>query len=66
LNAANEIAVHGFLQNRIGFLDIPRIVGLTLERIPSGPLGALGDVFEIDRLARQVAAEIAERRSVSA
>ena len=32
LNAANEIAVQAFLDRRIGFLDIPRVVGETLER----------------------------------
>jgi 1-deoxy-D-xylulose-5-phosphate reductoisomerase len=66
LNAANEVAVLGFLQTRIGFLEIPRVVGLTLERIPNHPLGTLGDVFETDRLARQAASEIAERHAVRA
>ena len=30
LNAANEIAVQAFLDRRIGFLDISRVVGETL------------------------------------
>jgi 1-deoxy-D-xylulose-5-phosphate reductoisomerase len=66
LNAANEVAVHGFLQERIGFLDIPRVVGMTMERVPSGPLGALADVFAIDREARRVATEFAELCSARA
>ena len=32
LNAANEIAVQAFLDRRIGFLDIPRVVAQALER----------------------------------
>ncbi len=66
LNAANEVAVHGFLQERISFLDIPRVVGMTMERVPSGPLGSLGEVFAIDREARRVASEYAERCSARA
>src|SRR5262249_17317238 len=33
LNAANEVAVRGFLDRRVGFLDIARIVAETLDRI---------------------------------
>ncbi len=66
LNAANEVAVHGFLQERIGFLDIPRVVGMTMDRVPSGPLGTLADVFAIDREARRVASELAELCSARA
>ena len=32
LNAANEIAVASFLENQIGFMDIPAIVEKTIER----------------------------------
>ena len=32
LNAANEIAVQAFLDRRIGFLDIPRVVAAALDR----------------------------------
>src|SRR3972149_5772210 len=37
LNAANEIAVAKFLDRRIRFTEIPRIVELTLEHVTSGP-----------------------------
>jgi 1-deoxy-D-xylulose-5-phosphate reductoisomerase len=60
------VAVHAFLQERIGFLDIPRIVGMTLDRIPVAALGTLADVYVIDREAREVATEFAERHSVHA
>jgi len=66
LNAANEVAVHGFLQERIGFLDIPRVVGMTLDRIPVGPLATLSDVYEVDRKARETASQLAEGASATA
>jgi len=31
LNAANEIAVEGFLDGRVGFMDIPRIIRMTMD-----------------------------------
>jgi len=58
LNAANEIAVHGFLAGKIGFLDIVRIVERTLERVPSAPLTSLDDVAAADAEAREVAAAL--------
>jgi 1-deoxy-D-xylulose-5-phosphate reductoisomerase len=66
LNAANEVAVHGFLQERIGFLDIPRVVGMTLDRIPVGPLETLADVYEVDRKARETASQLAEGAAATA
>ena len=36
LNAANETAVHAFLEGEIGFLDIAATVERTLERMPGG------------------------------
>ncbi|HEY5607015.1 MAG TPA: 1-deoxy-D-xylulose-5-phosphate reductoisomerase [Alphaproteobacteria bacterium] len=58
LNAANEIAVHGFLARRIGFLDIARIVEDTLERCPARPFTNLDDVRRIDESARAMASEL--------
>jgi 1-deoxy-D-xylulose-5-phosphate reductoisomerase len=34
LNAANEIVVEAFLNDRIGFLEMPKIIEQTLEKIP--------------------------------
>jgi len=45
LNAANEMAVRGFLDGRIGFLDIVETVERTIETIPQGPLESLDDVY---------------------
>jgi len=58
LNAANEVAVGCFLNEKIGFLDIITIVEKTLERIGDKPLEALEDVFALDEQARRLADEI--------
>lgn len=52
LNAANEVAVEGFLQERIAFLDIPKIVQDVLERMGPCPLRGWDDLAEIDSEAR--------------
>ena len=52
LNAANEVAVAGFLGGRIGFLDIVRIVEGTLGAVADAPLTGFDEVHELDRLAR--------------
>ncbi len=55
LNAADEVAVAGFLAEKIGFLDIVNVVGQTLELVAARPLESLDDVGEVDAEARCVA-----------
>jgi 1-deoxy-D-xylulose-5-phosphate reductoisomerase len=57
LNAANEIAVEAFLDNRIGFLDIERINEATLNGIPTVNLTDLDVLSEVDQAARTFARE---------
>ncbi|MCI8414694.1 MAG: 1-deoxy-D-xylulose-5-phosphate reductoisomerase [Ruminiclostridium sp.] len=57
LNGANEAAVAGFLSQRIGFLDIPRVVQAALEQVEREPL-SLEAVHRADQRAR-TAAEMA-------
>jgi 1-deoxy-D-xylulose-5-phosphate reductoisomerase len=57
LNAANEVAVLAFLDRRIGFLDIAKIVGDTLEGIPRIEIDSLETVADVDREARVLARE---------
>ena len=57
LNAANEVAVHNFLQEKIGFLDIARIVEETLARAPGGNLTTLEQVYDADHSARSITEE---------
>ncbi len=56
LNAANEVAVSGFLDGKIGFLDINQVVEQTLETIDPIAISTLADVREVDREARDVSA----------
>ena len=58
LNAANEIAVEGFLSKKVGYLDIARIVEATLEHLDNKPISTLDDVAEVDSAARAYAASI--------
>lgn len=55
LNAANEVAVQAFLDRRIGFMEIPRIVEQTLNSIASVPADDLDLLLSVDHEARLVA-----------
>lgn len=55
-NAANEIAVAAFLENRIPFLAIPRVVGQTLQSLNPGEPSDLAAVLAVDAEARHIAA----------
>lgn len=57
LSAANEVAVQAFLDRRIGFLDIERIVEEVLGTLPHRPLRDLGAVRDTDAEARRAAAD---------
>jgi 1-deoxy-D-xylulose-5-phosphate reductoisomerase len=59
LNAANEVAVMAFLEGRIGFLDIGRIVEDVLARVEMLPVAGIEDVWAIDKDARRVAERLA-------
>ena len=55
LNAANEIAVEGFLQGQLSFINIARIVADTLEKHEVSELDSLEHVQQLDTKAREVA-----------
>jgi 1-deoxy-D-xylulose-5-phosphate reductoisomerase len=55
LNAANEVAVAAFLERRIGFLGIARVVAETLERVAAGAADDLAAVMAADRSGRRAA-----------
>lgn len=57
LNAANEVAVQAFLENRIGFLDICAVNADILAKIPAVALSSLEQLAAVDGAARAVAAE---------
>ena len=54
-NAANEVAVSAFLEGRISFLDIARLVEGALEKADGAPAGSLVELVEADRDARRLA-----------
>ena len=53
LNGANEAAVALFLEEKITFLDISRLVEATLERVPVVKSPSLDDIFQADCAARE-------------
>jgi 1-deoxy-D-xylulose-5-phosphate reductoisomerase len=63
LNAANEVAVHAFLNGQLSFLGIPAVIEETLERLGSKPIRAFETLYEADREARQVAGELLSSRA---
>ncbi len=53
VNSANEEAVKLFIQGKIGFLDIGRLVSSALENIPAVNVNNLDDILSVDLLARE-------------
>lgn len=53
LNGANEAAVALFLADKIGFLDIPRLVERALDQVSVVDNPTLEDIFEADHAARE-------------
>ncbi|MBM3548312.1 MAG: 1-deoxy-D-xylulose-5-phosphate reductoisomerase [Alphaproteobacteria bacterium] len=52
LNAANEVAVYGFLNGRLGFLDIARVVESTLGSVAAPAPASIDEVRAIDAEVR--------------
>src|SRR5271165_1379505 len=57
LNAANEVAVHAFLQGGLRFLEIAAVIDATLEQLPGEPVHRFESLYESDRRSRELAAE---------
>ena len=55
LNAANEEAVAAFLENKIRYLDIHKVISLVMDRIDVSTVKDIQDVYETDRFARECA-----------
>ena len=58
LNAANEVAVDAFLNQRIGFREIHRIINKTMQKHSNRCAKEVGDVLEVDRWAREKTASL--------
>lgn len=55
LNAANEVAVQAFLEERAGFQDIPRVIRATMDNHKNGSAKTIEEVLSADRWAREEA-----------
>jgi len=67
LNAANEVAVAAFLDGRIGFLDIPAVIGSTLESAEILPADSIDALLAADAAARRDAcSRVAQRAGANA
>jgi 1-deoxy-D-xylulose-5-phosphate reductoisomerase len=60
LNAANEVAVEKFLEHKLAFNAIAKLIEATLERVTAAPVHTLQDVLNADAAARRAAAELAQ------
>jgi 1-deoxy-D-xylulose-5-phosphate reductoisomerase len=58
MNAANEIAVQAFLDRRIGFRDIDRVVRRVMDENPHGAASSIEAVMDQDARARSAAERI--------
>jgi 1-deoxy-D-xylulose-5-phosphate reductoisomerase len=59
VNAANEVAVAAFLEGRIGFTDIVRVIEATLRHAENIAHPTLDDLTACNTEARNIATEIA-------
>ena len=53
LNAANELAVEAFLQCKIGFMDIPKLISRALEHIAADTPDDFETILQLDHATRQ-------------
>ncbi len=65
LNAANEVAVEGFLKDRIGFLEMTRVVETCLEKISFVASPGYEDYVETDKETRIKAVELINKNTVT-
>jgi 1-deoxy-D-xylulose-5-phosphate reductoisomerase len=61
LNAANEIAVGAFLDKRIGFRQIHRVIEKTMESHTTLRPKEVGEILEVDRWAREKSRTLVEK-----
>jgi 1-deoxy-D-xylulose-5-phosphate reductoisomerase len=62
MNAANEIVVDAFLNNRVRFLEMPEVIETVMDKATFIPDPGLEDFQKSDEEARGLAREIVEKR----
>src|SRR5687768_2602153 len=65
LNAANEVAVSSFLEGRLSFTHIARVIEQAMDAHTPEPAVTLDDVRRVDRWARAHAVELATALELS-
>jgi 1-deoxy-D-xylulose-5-phosphate reductoisomerase len=65
LNGANEVAVDAFLGGRIRWVDIPEVIGSTLDDCNATVPSTVADVLDADRAGRDLALAEVTRRSAA-
>ncbi|HEX4377937.1 MAG TPA: 1-deoxy-D-xylulose-5-phosphate reductoisomerase [Steroidobacteraceae bacterium] len=67
LNAADEVAVQAFLDNRLNFGDIPAVIETVMDRVQGGAMTGLDAVLAADAEARRLARDaVGQRGTVGA
>jgi 1-deoxy-D-xylulose-5-phosphate reductoisomerase len=64
LNAANEVAVNGFLEGSIKFTDIPLLIQRVMEEHELKTVRTIEDILRADQWAREKAKTIIERKKL--
>ena len=64
MNAANEIAVYAFLENKIRFLDVPRLIRKMMDEHNLIKNPALKEILEVDRKTKEEAKNIIEEELI--
>ncbi|XZF12641.1 1-deoxy-D-xylulose-5-phosphate reductoisomerase [Chitinophagaceae bacterium MMS25-I14] len=65
LNAANEVVVHAFLQNKVGFMEMSEMIEHTLEQVSFIEQPTLEDYEHTDKEARIRAMELVKKSQLS-
>jgi 1-deoxy-D-xylulose-5-phosphate reductoisomerase len=65
LNAANEVAVPAFLEGRLPFLGIPRVVEETMRAHTPMPIQDLAHVLGVNRWAREFAQQLIDKKGAT-
>jgi 1-deoxy-D-xylulose-5-phosphate reductoisomerase len=61
LNAANEVAVEAFLQGRLGFLQISRLIAKTMDHHRPSEPNSLENILRAHAWAKQEAQQLIDR-----
>jgi 1-deoxy-D-xylulose-5-phosphate reductoisomerase len=65
LNGADEIAVQAFLDNKIAFNDIPRVISETMMSRNSSDCRTFEEILTLNKWSRKKASEIIEQKALS-